>query len=80
MSGVADSTKLADGRTFISIAPGTGVADGFRVDVDGNLWCGWCGGPDGVIVFNPGAERIGRIDLPARACNASAATATAACS
>ena len=68
---VDNGTKLANGKTFISIAPGTGVADGFRVDVDGNLWCGWGGGPgnDGVMVFNHGGERIGRIDLPARAAN-----------
>jgi gluconolactonase len=68
---VADGAKLANGRTFISIAPGTGVADGFRVDVDGNLWCGWGGGVgnDGVMVFNSSAERIGRIDLPVRASN-----------
>jgi gluconolactonase len=68
---VDDGTKLANGKTFISIAPGTGVADGFRVDVDGNLWCGWGGGPsnDGVMVFNQGGEPIGRIDLPARAAN-----------
>ena len=67
----ADGTKLANGKTFISIAPGTGVADGFRLDVDGNLWCAWGGGPgnDGVMVFNQGGERIGRIDLPARAAN-----------
>ena len=33
-----------------------------RVDVDGNLWCGWAGGEglDGVMVFNKGGELIGR--------------------
>jgi gluconolactonase len=68
---VADGTKLANRKTFISIAPGTGIADGFRVDVDGNLWCGWGGGAgnDGVMVFNSSGARIGAIDLPGRASN-----------
>jgi hypothetical protein len=34
-----DGTKLANKRLFID--PGQGTPDGFRVDVDGNLWCGW---------------------------------------
>ena len=68
---VDNGTKLANRRTFISIEPGTGIADGFRVDVDGNLWCGWGGGAgnDGVMVFNPAGKRIGRIDLPERCSN-----------
>ena len=39
----------------------------FRVDVDGNLWCGWGMGQDdldGVMVFNPAGKLIGRIRLP----------------
>ena len=46
--------------------------DGFRVDVDGNLWCGWgMGGPgmDGVKVFNAAGAPIGFIDLPERCAN-----------
>ena len=35
-----DGTKLANGRAFITAEPG-GTPDGFRCDVDGNLWCGW---------------------------------------
>src|SRR5262249_21419342 len=35
-----DGTRLANGRTFIAPEPG-GTPDGFRCDVDGNLWCGW---------------------------------------
>lgn len=61
---------LANGRVFIDCGPGT--PDGFRLDVDGNLWCGWgMGRPelDGVMVFNPGAELIGRIRLPERCAN-----------
>jgi gluconolactonase len=42
-----------------------------RVDVDGNLWCGWSGGEglDGVAVFNPDGKLIGRIELPERCAN-----------
>jgi gluconolactonase len=34
----------------------------------GNLWCGWGRGEplDGVMIFNPVGNRIGKIDLPAR--------------
>ena len=37
----ADGTQLANGRVFIRMENGT--ADGLRLDVDGNLWCGWAG-------------------------------------
>ena len=36
----ADGTKLGNGKVLIDAGPG-GSPDGFRVDVDGNLWCGW---------------------------------------
>jgi gluconolactonase len=67
---VADGTKLANGRAFVTCeAPET--PDGFRCDVDGNLWCGWGMGEghDGVVVFNPDGKRIGKINLPERAAN-----------
>ncbi|MGH6690128.1 MAG: SMP-30/gluconolactonase/LRE family protein, partial [Gammaproteobacteria bacterium] len=38
--------KLTHPRTFIDAGPGT--PDGFRVDVDGNLWCGWGMGQEGL--------------------------------
>ena len=56
----------------IAIEAGPGTPDGFRVDVDGNLWCGWgMGDPalDGVRVFNPQGEAIGHIGLPERCAN-----------
>jgi gluconolactonase len=61
--------KLQNGRVFINC--GQGVPDGFRVDTDGNLWCGWGGGEghDGVAVFNPEGKMIGHILLPERAAN-----------
>ncbi len=65
-----EGETLANGRTFIDCGPGT--PDGFRLDVDGNLWCGWgMGRPelDGVMVFNPEATLIGRIRLPERCAN-----------
>ena len=67
---VDDGTKLANGRTFITVERG-GIADGLRVDVDGNLWCGWGGGAgnDGVVIFNAAGKLIGRIDLPERCAN-----------
>jgi gluconolactonase len=67
---VADGTKLANGRVFVTCEEGAN-ADGYRCDVDGNLWCGWGTGPNinGVAVFNPDGKRIGRIALPERAAN-----------
>ena len=67
---VDEGTKLANGRVFVTCEPGAN-ADGYRCDVDGNLWCGWGTGPDinGVAVFNPEGKHIGAISLPERAAN-----------
>ncbi|MBS0644795.1 MAG: SMP-30/gluconolactonase/LRE family protein [Acetobacteraceae bacterium] len=62
--------KLANNRVFIDAAGGT--PDGFRVDIDGNLWCGWgMGDPelDGVRVFNKTGAPIGHVALPERCAN-----------
>ena len=67
---VVDGRHLANRRILIDAGPGT--PDGFRVDEDGNLWCGWgMGDPalDGVMIFNPVGEPIGRIALPERCAN-----------
>ena len=67
----ADGMKLSDGKVLIDAGPG-GSPDGFRVDVDGNLWCGWGMGKaelDGVRVFNQHGKPIGHIDLPERCAN-----------
>ncbi|HKZ08130.1 MAG TPA: SMP-30/gluconolactonase/LRE family protein [Methylomirabilota bacterium] len=66
----AGGTALTNKRVLIDA--GVGTPDGFRVDVDGNLWCGWGmgeAGLDGVHVFNPDGRLIGRIDLPERCAN-----------
>ena len=51
--------------------PAGGAFSAPRVDVDGNLWCGWGMSPalDGVKVFNPAGQPIGFIALPERAAN-----------
>ena len=66
-----NGTKLANKRPFITAEPG-GTPDGFRVDTDGNLWCGWGMGnaqQDGVKVFDPTGKPIGFISLPERCAN-----------
>ena len=68
---VDDGTRLANKRPFITAEPG-GTPDGFRVDTDGNLWCGWGMGnaqQDGVKVFDPAGKPIGFIALPERCAN-----------
>jgi gluconolactonase len=65
-----DGGTLGAGRMFLDAGPGS--PDGFRVDIDGNLWCGWGMGEadlDGVRIFNPAAEPIGHIALPERCAN-----------
>ncbi|HYI70952.1 MAG TPA: SMP-30/gluconolactonase/LRE family protein [Skermanella sp.] len=67
---VDDGMRIANRRILIDAGPGT--PDGFRCDEDGNLWCGWgMGDPklDGVMVFSPAGEPIGRIALPERCSN-----------
>jgi gluconolactonase len=64
-------TRLSNMRALIT-AEKDGTPDGLRVDVDGNLWCGWgmgAEGLDGVSIFNPDGKPIGRIDLPERCAN-----------
>ena len=65
-----DGATIMNKRILIDAGPGT--PDGFRVDVDGNLWCGWGMGSedlDGVMVFAPDGTPIGRIVLPERCAN-----------
>jgi gluconolactonase len=65
-----DGDRTSNGRIFIDAGTG-GTPDGFRVDVDGNLWAGWgmTAALDGVMIFSPHGEPIGRIALPERCAN-----------
>jgi gluconolactonase len=65
-----NGTKLANKRVFITAEAG-GTPDGFRIDTDGNLRCGWGMSPtqDGVKVFDNTGKPIGFIALPERAAN-----------
>ena len=65
-----DGASLGNDRVFVNCGDGVSP-DGFRCDVDGNLWAGWGGGPghDGVMVFAPDATPIGHIALPERCAN-----------
>ena len=67
---VVDGVRLENGRQFCELSPAG--PDGFRLDMDGNLWsaAGWAGpGHDGVQVFAPDGEKIGLIHLPEGASN-----------
>jgi gluconolactonase len=66
---VVNATKLKGKRRFctMDLAGRSGLADGIRADVDGNIWAaaGWAGeGYDGVHVMAPDGMRIGQIVLP----------------
>jgi gluconolactonase len=67
---VGDGRRLANRKVLIDAGP-HGTPDGFRCDVDGNLWCGWgmTDELDGVRVFNPEGQAIGHIALPERCAN-----------
>lgn len=61
---VADGRRLERPRIFKVIDPG--VSDGFRVDVDGNIWTS---AGDGIHVLDADAVELGRILLPEEASN-----------
>jgi len=74
---VVDTSTLHNKRLVID-AQGPGALDGFAVDVEGHLWCGW--GSDGSLGANPEAldgvrvfasdgQAIGHIHLPERCAN-----------
>ncbi|MEJ5990618.1 SMP-30/gluconolactonase/LRE family protein [Ramlibacter sp. PS3R-8] len=69
--------KLSNKRVAAD-ANGPGAFDGFRVDVEGNLWCGFGSNGsagadlealDGVRVFAPDGSAIAHIHLPERCAN-----------
>jgi gluconolactonase len=61
---VGDDGGLRNSRIFADVSPG--VPDGFRLDVDGNLWTS-C--RDGVICFAPDGTALGKINIPAIVAN-----------
>jgi gluconolactonase len=75
---VSDNGTRLGARKLAVDAGGPGAIDGFKIDMDGNLWCGWGsnGAPDanpaeldGVRVFNPQGKAIAHIHLPERCPN-----------
>ena len=61
---VVDGRTTANGRLFADIRPG--LADGFRLDLDGNLYTSSL---DSIQVFDPSGTRLGRIMVPERSSN-----------
>ena len=56
---VEGGARLGKSRVFAEINPG--LADGFRLDRDGNLWTS---AGDGVHCFSPAGELLGKIKVP----------------
>ena len=61
---VIDGRALANPRVFYTVDDG--LADGFRVDVDGNVWTS---ANDGIHVVAPDGRRLGRLPVPERTAN-----------
>ena len=61
---VAQGRRLENPRVFCVMEPG--VSDGFRVDVDGNVWTS---AGDGIHVLDADGVELGRIILPEEASN-----------
>lgn len=66
----SDGQGVENGRVFVDAGEGS-TPDGFRCDVEGNLWAGWGLGEglDGVRVFAPDGTAIGHVHLPERCAN-----------
>ncbi len=61
---VGEDGNLSNSRVFAEVAPG--VPDGFRVDIEGNVWTS-C--QDGVICFAPDGTALGKIRIPTMVAN-----------
>jgi gluconolactonase len=75
---VSEDGQTLGRKTRLIDAGEHGAPDGFRVDRDGNLWCGWGSGGapgarseglDGVRVFDPHGKPLAHIHLPERCAN-----------
>jgi len=56
---VEDGRRLRNGRIFAEVSPG--APDGFRLDVHGHIFTS---AHDGIQVFTPEGERLGKILVP----------------
>lgn len=61
---VVDGKRLANGKIFCSLD--NGLPDGFRVDIQGNVWTS---AGDGVHCFSPKGELLGKILVPQTVAN-----------
>jgi gluconolactonase len=61
-----DGDSVSNPRLFADVEPH--VPDGFRADVNGNIWVA---AGDGVQVFNPNGDLLGKIHTPEVAANLS---------
>jgi gluconolactonase len=61
---VGEDGKLRKSRVLAEVSPG--IPDGFRVDVDGNIWTS---AGDGVHCITPQGDYIGRIPVPEKCAN-----------
>ena len=61
---VLDGRRACNGRLFAEVAPG--LSDGFRLDVDGNLYTS---SADSIQVYDPSGVRLGRIPVPEKVSN-----------
>lgn len=61
---VASGNKLSNGNVFCEVDPG--VPDGFRLDIDGNVWTS-C--QNGVICFGPDGTALGKVKIPTMVAN-----------
>lgn len=61
---VRDGRSLVDARAFYEVPDG--LSDGFRVDVEGNVWTS---AGDGIHVVAPDGRRLGRLPVPERTSN-----------
>lgn len=59
--GTAGDGKLLYDATPMTKAGIPGLPDGFKIDVDGNIWSS---GPGGLLVISPQGKLLGRIEIP----------------
>jgi gluconolactonase len=61
---VLDDRRACNGRLFAEVTPG--LADGFRLDLDGNLYTS---SADSIQVYEPAGRRLGKIRVPEKVSN-----------